>query len=788
MLVLRGIVKNYVVAGQPFPALRGIDLSFRNNEFVSILGPSGCGKTTMMNIIGGLDRYTEGDLIVDGKSTKNFTESEWDSYRNATIGFVFQTYNLISHLSVLDNVEMSLRLSGVGQKERRKRALDVLVEVGLKDHVHKRPNQLSGGQMQRVAIARALVNNPKILLADEPTGALDTITSGQILELIKKISKGRLVIMVTHNAELASAHSDRIVRLLDGRVVDDSRPEVIDTESSGKLMTKRTTMPFSTALKTSANNLLTKKGRTIITSLAGSIGIIGIALVLSISQGMNIYVGALQSDTLAGFPITITPSIRQFGPPDIANPSDLDYPTTTVITGYNSAPPEHRNNINDEFISYVEEMPSDYYNAITYSRAMAMRLISKTSSDGYNIVSSAALGGNPFAFVRNFYEMPSNEQFILSQYDVLAGTYPSSDQKDQLVLVVDIRNRIDEGFFSRYGIDVTGGIDFNEIVGPNSIFNLRWISNNQLFYRDDIGDRIRYQISNDYETMYEASTLPLQIAAVIRVKPSASAQLLTPGLAYSKALTTFAYEDETVGALSSDIVISQKEVWADTSRPAYKILGSSLTEFVSEEAYLNELKELGGLTTPVGVQIYPSSFDNKDAIKRYIDAYNYDEDGIRRPIEEVIIYTDLAENITSTITELINTITIVLTAFASISLFVSSIMIGIITYVSVIERTKEIGIMRSLGARKKDIARIFNAETIIIGFVSGVFGILITLVLNIPIDIVIFNLIDVENFTSLSPIYAFGLIFLSTFLTLLAGLIPSGIAARKDPVIALRTE
>jgi putative ABC transport system permease protein len=275
MLVLKGVVKSYVVAGQPFPALRGVDLAFRDNEFVSILGPSGCGKTTMMNIIGGLDRYTSGDLIVDGKSTKNFTESEWDSYRNATIGFVFQSYNLISHLSVLDNVEMSLRLSGVGQKERRKRAIDVLKEVGLEEHIFKRPNQLSGGQMQRVAIARALVNNPKILLADEPTGALDTKTSGQIIELIKKISKGRLVIMVTHNAEIASAHSDRIVKLLDGRVIEDSNAAKLDDATSGKLMTKRTTMSYSTALKTSFNNLLTKKGRTLITSLAGSIGIIG---------------------------------------------------------------------------------------------------------------------------------------------------------------------------------------------------------------------------------------------------------------------------------------------------------------------------------------------------------------------------------------------------------------------------------------------------------------------------------------------------------------------------------
>jgi putative ABC transport system permease protein len=578
------------------------------------------------------------------------------------------------------------------------------------------------------------------------------------------------------------------VRLLDGRVVNDSRPEVVDSESSGKLMTKRTTMSFGTALKTSANNLLTKKGRTLITALAGSIGIIGIALVLSISEGMNIYVRALQSDTLAGFPITVTPSIRQFGPPDIANPSDLDYPDTTIITEYNSAPPEHRNNISDEFVDYLQAMPNEFYNAITYSRAMSMRVISRTSNDGYNLVSSTTLGGNPFAFVRNFYELPNNEQFILSQYDVLAGTFPTSDQKDKLVLVVDIRNRIDEGFFNRYGIDNSSGLDFNQIVGSNSVFNLRWISNNQLFFRNDLGDKVRYQISNDYETMYSQSELPLEIAAVIRVKPSASAQLLIPGLAYSRALTTFAYEDPVVGSLASNIVVSQQEVWANTTTPPYNILGSSLTEFASEKEYENTLKEMGGLTTPVGVQIYPSSFENKDAIKRYIDKYNYDEAGNRRPIEEVIIYTDLAENITSTITDLINTITIVLTAFASISLIVSSVMIGIITYVSVIERTKEIGIMRSLGARKKDIARIFNAETIIIGFVSGVLGVLITLLLNIPIDIIIFNLIDVGNFTSLSPFYASGLVFLSTFLTLLAGLIPSGIAARKDPVIALRTE
>jgi putative ABC transport system permease protein len=789
MLVLKGVIKNYVVAGQPFPALRGVDLSFRNNEFVSILGPSGCGKTTMMNIIGGLDRYTSGDLIVDGKSTKNFTENEWDSYRNATIGFVFQTYNLISHLSVLDNVEMSLRLSGVGQKERRKRALDVLIEVGLKDHVYKRPNQLSGGQMQRVAIARALVNNPKILLADEPTGALDTTTSGQILDLIKKISKGRLVIMVTHNAELAAIHSDRIVKLLDGRVVDDSRPEVIDVESSGKLMTKRTTMPFSTALKTSANNLLTKKGRTLITSLAGSIGIIGIALVLSISEGMNIYVGTLQSDTLAGFPITITPTIRQFGPPDIANPSDLDFPSSTVVTEYNSRPDEHVNNISEAFVNHLEDMPSSYYNALTYTRAMAMRLVSKTTGGGYTLLSSG--GGTAFSFSRTFYELPNNVDFIASQYDVLAGRLPDLTQTDEMVMVVDIRNRIDQSLFEDYGLDIGDGLSFDSIVSETSPFDLKWIPNDVLFTRSDLDEKVRYTIPfNQEQAMYNNPlSLDLNIVGVLRVKPTASAEVLSPGIGYSPALTNYAFEDINVGSIHSEIVQAQNDVWndAEDGLEPYLVTGT-LNEFEDEAEYQLALKTLGGSTLPVGVQVYPSSFDNKDLIKSYIDEFNYLEDDTRKPIEEVIIYTDLAENITSTITELINTIAIVLTAFASISLFVSSIMIGIITYVSVIERTKEIGIMRSLGARKKDIARIFNAETIIIGFVSGVLGIAITLLLNIPIDIIILDLIEVENFTTLSPVLAVGLVLLSTFLTLLAGLIPSGIAARKDPVIALRTE
>jgi putative ABC transport system permease protein len=788
MLVLKSVVKSYVVAGQPFPALRGVDLAFRDNEFVSILGPSGCGKTTMMNIIGGLDRYTSGDLIVDGKSTKNFTESEWDSYRNATIGFVFQSYNLISHLSVLDNVEMSLRLSGVGQKERRKRALDVLHEVGLQEHVFKRPNQLSGGQMQRVAIARALVNNPKILLADEPTGALDTKTSDQIIELIKKISKGRLVIMVTHNAEIASAHSDRIVKLLDGRVIEDSNPAELDTATSGKLMTKRTTMSYATALKTSYNNLLTKKGRTLITSLAGSIGIIGIALVLSISGGMNRYVAGLQSDTLAGFPISIAQTIREFGPPATVTDEDSNFPDTTIVSGFDSSPDLHTNRISDEFVAYMDNMDPTYYNAVTYSRAMAMRLVSITSGGNPKLVSST--GGGFFSFSRTFYELPSNEAFILGQYDILNGRYPAA--KDELVLVVNEQNKVDETFFDDYGIDVGNGINFDEITAEDGLFDLRWTPNDAYYNEQLVGGKTIFSGSLDAQAHYDYPdknnpVLPLKVVGILRVKPSASAQLLTPGLAYTPLLTEFAYEDSTYGAINSRIVEAQLDAWDENTQTGYNVLDTG--NDINTEAQLEAiLQKIGGITTPVSAQIYPSSFETKELIKAYIDAYNYDEDGVRKDISEVIIYTDLAANITSTITDLINTIAIVLTAFASISLFVSSIMIGIITYVSVIERTKEIGIMRSLGARKKDISRIFNAETILIGFTSGLLGILITVILNIPIDIVILNLIEVPNFTSLSPVLAAGLIILSTFLTLIAGLIPSGIAARKDPVIALRTE
>ena len=791
MLSLKGIVKKYFIAGQAFPALKGVDLQFRNNEFVSILGPSGCGKTTMLNIIGGLDRYTSGDLLVDGKSTKNFKEFEWDAYRNATIGFVFQTYNLISHLSVLDNVEMSLRLSGVNAAERRKRALKVLEEVGLTVHVYKRPNQLSGGQMQRVAIARALINNPKVLLADEPTGALDSQTSVQIMELIRKISKNRLVIMVTHNRDIAESYSDRIVELLDGKVVSDTRPQMVeDVQSTEKLITKQTTMPFSTALKTSYKNLLTKKGRTLITAFAGSIGIIGIALVLSISEGMNTYVGSVQSDALAGFPISIPSLVREFGPPDIASDNENDYPETEEFSGYDTLFNDHTNNFTDAFVDYLDDMDETYYNAIAYSYALSMRVAALTDGGAAKMVTTGG-GGGLAALNRNLYELPSNQTFILNQYDLIAGEYPT--EKHEAVLVVDQRNRVGNELFNAYGINPPGegeSFSFEQLLN-DSLFRFKVIPNDLYYVASElpVGDITRTVFSNNPNvlSMYnDEDALAMNVTGVLRIKPTASGNLLSNGIGYLPTLTDWVFQQAT----ASEIVTTQtNNGFISEEEPGYSVLSSNV--FVNEKAYEDTLKTIGGIKTPISAQIYPASFESKDEIKAYIDAYNleFNVDGEGNLIaDQEIKYSDLAATITGTITNLINTISVVLTAFASISLFVSSIMIGIITYVSVIERTKEIGIMRSLGARKKDISRIFNAETIIIGLASGLLGITITLLLNIPIDFIILELLDVPNFTSLTVLNTFILIILSTVLTLLAGLIPSGIAARKDPVIALRTE
>ncbi len=642
MLQLKNIKKDYMLAGKPFPALKGIDLEFKENEFVSILGPSGCGKTTMLNIIGGLDRYTSGDLLIEGKSTKNFKDQDWDAYRNATIGFVFQTYNLISHLSVLDNVEMSLRLAGVSPKERKERAQQVLIEVGLEEHLYKRPNQLSGGQMQRVAIARALVNNPKILLADEPTGALDSETSGQIMRLIQKISKDRLVIMVTHNSEIANEYSDRIVHLLDGLVTDDSRPADLNKEDKKeKLMNQRTSMSYATAIKTSFKNLLTKKGRTIITAIAGSIGIIGIALVLAISNGMTEYTSSIQSDTLAGFPITVDQTVVQFGPPEeVTNPRpDLEFIEDDVFYPYDqtSSLTQHENIITPEFIEYLEDMDNSYYNSISYTRGIMLNIVNLSDNGGYIKVQTTSSGNPFFGGSSYFNEMPNNQTFIESQYDVLYGNYPTDYQ--DVVLIVDERNRVDLSLLENLGISIEDDYESSDLIGQTFKVVL-----NDVYYREVSGV---YIPSTDYEVMYnDASSITLSISGILRVKADASSEILDTGVGYTSDLTNTLLDIEK----SSNIVTAQ------IASPNTNVLTG--LPFNSQITYDQVLRLIGGDDTPVGIQIYPVSFDDKDEIKAYIDVYNVGKDEV-----DQIIYTDLAESISSTIQGLINTITIILTAF-----------------------------------------------------------------------------------------------------------------------------
>jgi putative ABC transport system permease protein len=766
MLRLNDLKKDYYVGTQTIKALKGINLSFRRNEFVSILGPSGCGKTTLLNIIGGLDQYTSGDLLIDGKSTKTYKDTDWDSYRNSTIGFVFQNYNLISHLSVLDNVEMALSLSGVPQKERKERATKVLEQVGLKDYLNNRPNQLSGGQMQRVAIARALVNNPKVLLADEPTGALDSKTSKQIMELIQEISKDRLVIMVTHNSKIASNYSDRIINLLDGEVIGDTNPVEGDLEKNETLVTTKTSMSYDQAIRTSFKNLFTKKGRTFITAIAGSIGIIGVALVLGISTGMQNYIDDFQTDTLAGFPITIAESVQtdQFGPPNSVTGVNQreEFPDSDMINPYDAQANStvHENILDDEYIAYLEAMDSTLYNTISYTHDIEMNVITMLENGTYQQVDI----NNDFSFFGSssvFNELPSNQEFVLSQYDLLDGEYPTN--ANEVVLVIDNRNQLDVDILEALGLDIEE-YTFNDFLGKQ----FKVIPNN--VYYTEVASV--YVPNSNLQDMYNnTESVTLTITGILRVNKDATSEILGSGIAYTVDLTNYMQAK----ALSSDIVQAQK------ANPDTNILtGTAFNQFVT---YDSVLKSIGGTTTPSGVEIYPTTYESKDVIKDYLDAYNDGKDEV-----DQVIYTDFAEVFSDTISKMINTITIILTAFAGISLVVSSIMIGIITYVSVIERTKEIGIMRSLGARKKDISRIFNAETLLIGLSSGLLGVLVYYLLQGPINIVINNLAEIEGFAALPIYYALFLVALSSILTLVAGLIPSRIAAKKDPVIALRTE
>lgn len=769
MLNIKRIKKEYHTGDQVFHALKGVSMSFPKQSFVSILGESGSGKTTLLNIIGGLDQYTKGDLEIQGVSTTSFKDADWDAYRNTTIGFVFQSYNLISHLSVIDNVDMSLRLINVSTEKRLKKVKAVLKDVGLEDHMYKKPSQLSGGQQQRVAIARALVNDPKILLADEPTGALDSVTSEQIMTLIKRISKGRLVIMVTHSQELAHKYSDRIIELKDGEVIKDSKPVDVSSHEETYRPTK-VSMSFFTAMKSSFQNLLTKKTRTLITTLAGSIGIIGVALVLALSNGMTSYVSEIESDSLAGFPVSVSDviSTNEFGPNGEESPFSSDdmthaFPDDKLVYAYDeeASTTLHDNIITEDFLMYIEALDESLYHSISYTQAIQMNAIIPSGNDTFEHVSFSNQVSQ-FNQTSMFNEMPNSEDFVLSQYDLLDGVYPTSSE--DIVMFVDEQNRIDIRLLEMFGLTDLASYTFDELLGLEI-----YVIPNDVFYEDTNG--IFTQTSDLKQITENDSVMTLTITSIMRVKEEATSDIIGAGIGYQSSLTTALLED----AKTSEIVEAQKQ------NPNISILtGLPFSDFIT---YDDTLGLLGGNSMPIGLEIYPSSFEAKDTIKAYLDDYN--EGKLE---SDVILYTDTAELISSTITGLIDTITIVLTALAAVSLVVSSIMIGIITYVSVVERTKEIGIMRSLGARKKDIRRIFNAETLLIGLFAGVLGIVVTILLSLPANTIIENLIGVENIVQLTTIHAVSLITLSAILTLLAGLIPSGIAAKRDPVLALRSE
>ena len=758
MLKLKNIKKDYKTGDFIQHALKNISVSFRKNEFVAILGPSGSGKTTLLNIIGGLDRYDSGDLIIDGKSTKGFKDKDWDAYRNHAVGFIFQSYNLISHISVLENVEMGMTLSGVSAAERRRKALELLEKVGLKDHAHKRPNQLSGGQMQRVAIARALANNPKIILADEPTGALDSKTSTQIMELIKEIAKDKLVIMVTHNAELAKDYASRIVSMKDGVILDDTDSYDDKNKKSGELSIKKTSMSLLSALKLSFNNIKTKKGRTALTAFASSIGIIGIALILSLSNGFNKEVEEFEENSLAQSPIIITNETVQMDEDTLKalnRDSDLEEYTDkdTVYTQDDlSETLIHQNNITEDYVNYLEKMNKDDVAGISYMKGTNIQLIEK--SDGYNLVSIGSSGS-----VSTGMSMLPVGNIVDNNYDVIAG---SLNDEPSLILQVDSKNRVSTRILRALGFD-------DEETSFNDILNKE--------FKIPVNDEY-YQRQGNYfipvtnlERVYNSdNSITVKIKAIIRGKEDKKVVTDTSTLYYNSSLV-----DEVISKnKDSEIVKAQKD--ADFNVLTHQAFDENTTKE-------NMLGYLGGDTLPVAIYIYPKDFETKDNITNYLDDYNKGKDE-----SDIIQYTDMAGMISSLSGNIMDAITIVLIAFSSISLIVSSIMIGIITYISVLERTKEIGILRSLGARKKDIKRVFNAETFIIGIFSGLLGVGIAYALTFPVNIIIENLSGLAGVAKLNPVHALILILVSLTLTIIGGAIPANMASKKDPVIALRTE
>lgn len=950
MLELKSITKDYVLSDAKVNALKGISVDFREHEFVAILGPSGCGKTTLLNIVGGLDSYTDGDLVIDGISTKEFFSRDWDTYRNQRIGFVFQNYNLIPHLSVLSNVELALTISGVNRKDKRRMSLEALAKVGLSEQVNKKPLQMSGGQMQRVAIARAIVNNPDIILADEPTGALDSQTSVQVMDILKEISNDRLVIVVTHNPELAQKYATRIITLLDGEVTSDSNPvteeelselkskaanpdmtavstasvEEVKTDGSDtqinadetadgekgenisdgamsadgtpkdnkvKRYKKKSSMSFFTSLALSAKNLVTKKLRTALTVFAGSIGIIGIALVLSISNGFSLYMDDLEKTTLSSFPITIS---------DIAISYDMNeaaetgfgsgtFPTSNTVKPYDpsgAAGLEISSNIlTDEYFNYIKKMEEDHPDwaaSVAYERKVSMHLITtnENTSDPYILVNN-----DSNSMTGSFWQELLADDFVNGYYDVLAGRYPQNEF--ELVLIVDSNNRIKTDTLKALGYSVTAtssaqgnaveykDIDFSKFIGNSSgegAKEFKLVLNDEYYTKN--GDYFIELAKSNYESVYNSDGDRLKIVGVLRIKQDSDLSFFSSGIGYLPSLTEYVLNS----SVDSEIVVSQSGTFTDMLSPTsdefsfnfdkidqlllmlpvfegevngqyYKFENnlqavatmmyakgnitmpqlmqltqntdatfSTLFEMAKETCgstsaavsavvglfsesegfkidesmflqmvcpdYVERMQQIGAVTTPSSISIYPSTYENKQKIIKYLDAYN---EG--RTEMEQIHYTDLASTITDNMSEMINIVSYVLIAFAAISLVVSSIMIAIITYISVLERTKEIGVLRSLGARKIDISNVFNAETFIIGGASGIFGVCVAALLTLPINAIINNLVGgmVGNLAKLAPLHGVLLVVLSIALNVIAGLIPAFIASKKDPVEALRS-
>ena len=868
MLKLKNIKKTYVSGDEKVEALKGINIEFRESEFVSILGQSGCGKTTLLNIIGGLDRYTSGDLIINGKSTKDFKDRDWDAYRNYSVGFVFQSYNLIGHQTVLSNVELALTISGVSRKERKQRAIKALEEVGLKEQIHKKPNQLSGGQMQRVAIARALVNNPDIILADEPTGALDTKTSVQVMEILKKISKDKLIIMVTHNPELAEKYSSRIIKILDGKITDDSDPiEHQKEEKQQDTKKKRTSMKFLTALRLSLNNLMTKKGRTILTSFAGSIGIIGIALILAISTGVQNYIDKVEEDTLSSYPITIEESTvdmsslmqSMMGDDTESNTENREeeraYSADIMNDMITTLSNKKQSNNLKELKKYLDEGNNEITknsNSIEYGYDLNINLYRADTDNGIvrvnpstvmnafgmgdmieaqnNSAMSSVFGSSMMTNTDICFEMRDNQQLLESQYDLVKGNWPK--QYNEVVLVLKEDGRIDDYTLYSLGLknqselkDKWKAVENGEKLDENQestsysydeLLNLEFkLLLNSDYYQKQNGLWINKEDDENYlkDKINNAETVKI-VGIIKQNEQSAVSTSVTSGIGYTRLLKEYIIqksneaqivkeqkENRDVNVFSGldfptdDNTTSMENLTTEQRLAMSKLSSEEIAQMMEtysankDASYEKNLQKLGAvdIDIPTSISIYPKDFEAKDKISKAIDEYNQKQrdDGKE---ENTISYTDIVGTMMKSVSQIINTISYVLIAFVAISLVVSSIMIGIITYISVLERTKEIGILRAIGASKKDISRVFNAETLIIGLISGLIGIGITVLLTLPINSMIFAVTGVKVVTAVPFKAGVVLVLISMFLTIIAGLIPAKIASKKDPVIALRTE